>query len=96
MKTLYQQYREAREERKAKYQEYLESKTCLFDELSERLQEEELRLVKIEDQYAILTPEGDEVCERFEYLEDVENWLDDPEFSFDFDDDDDDDDDFDD
>ena len=82
MKTLYERYEEAREQRRLKYQERQESKSSRFDELHEQLLNEDLRLIKIGDQYVVTTPAGDEISERFDDLDEVETWLNDPEFVF--------------
>lgn len=83
MKTLYQQYLEAQEEWERKHQENLESKSSRFDELCERISDEDLELVKIGTQFVVTTLYGEEISERFDNLDEVEDWLNDPEFVFD-------------
>ena len=82
MKTLYERYEEAREQRRLKYQERQESKSSRFEELWQQILNEDLELIQDGTQYVVTTPEGDEISERFDNLDEVEDWLDNPEFVF--------------
>jgi len=91
-KSLFEQYQEAKEaweqDQREKREEWeAEQKENRFEELNAIIEAEDLRLEKSDGKYIICTTEGDLVTDYLEDLDDVEAWLEDPQFVFDLDDD---------
>ena len=84
--TLFEQYEKAEQEWHEKRNLALQQDVdCeLFDELSEQIEAEGLKLVldNVTGCYYVATVAGVQISDDLMTLEDVQNWLDDPEFRF--------------
>lgn len=84
-KTLFERYTEALEAYMEKQREAMEEEnsTNLFDQLSERIEAEDLQLMRNEetDLYFVATPAGVVISEEMD-LDEIEDWLENPMFIF--------------